>query len=407
MRFLVCSCAMLLLWSCGPAKKEEEEAVKATVEVKTAAAETATIPHEVSAPATLFPKEQANVTARLTSPIRELRVKKGDTVRAGQVLAVLENRDVAAQQQEARAAVADAQASLSKTTSGTLPSDVERARGAVETARAALNLAQRTFERRQQLFTKGAIPQRDLAQTEAEYSTAKTNFEVAQKSLELLQGQSSGRDIDIAKSRVDQAQARLSGASANLQYSEIRSPFSGVITEQFQYPGDMAQPANPIYTVMDLSTITARAQVPESEVAGVLRGQSCTFESGDLPGVKVSGKVTVVNRAMDVQRRTVEVWCEVSKPPATLRAGLFGDVKIQTGEERGLLVPQSAVQFDEGTRRGAVMVVYGGAAHRREVEAGDTVDNKVHIKKGLQPGDQVIVEGGYGVPDGTSVQAKK
>ena len=396
-------CAVFLV-SC--AQKKDEAVEKPVVAVKLAKAELADLPQIVSAPATVFPREQANITARITAPIRELRARKGDTVRAGQVLALLENRDILAQQREAQAAVQDAEANLQKTVGGTLPTDVERARGQIQITQATLDQAQKTFDRRQQLFQQGAIPQRDLLQTQTELATARANYEVAQKSLDLLQNQSQGRDIAIAKSKVEQAQARLAGINATLQFTELRSSSSGTITEQFQYPGDMAKPDTPVYTVMDLSTVTARAQVPDSSVASVRTGQTCSFLGADSKDAGPTGRITVVNRAVDAARRTIEVWCEIQRPPITLRAGVFGTVRIQTGSiARAVVVPEPAVQRQEGTSNGVVFVVDDKhTAHKREVETGATLEGKVQILKGIKAGEQVVTEGGYSLPDGAQVQ---
>ena len=393
------------LWLAGCAQNREEAAEKPVVAVKTARAEIADLPQVVSAPATIFPREQANIAARITAPIRELRAKKGDNVRAGQVLAVLENRDLVAQEREAQAAVQDAQASLQKTVGGTIPTDIERARGQVETAKAALDQARKNFDRRRDLFQQGAIPQRDLLQAQTELATARANYEVAQKSLDLLQNQSQARDIAMGKSRVAQAEARLAAVRASLQYAQLRSPFSGTITEQFQYPGDMAKPDAPVYTVMDLSLVVARAQVPETEAAAIRSGQACSFLPADAKDSGTGGRITVINRAVDPSRRTVEIWCEIAHPPLSLRAGVFGNVRIRTGTiPRAVIVPAAAVQFAEGTRNGVLFVVDPRhIAHKREVETGIAFEDKVQIVKGVAAGEQVITEGAYSLPDGAQV----
>ena len=112
------SSVLLLCAFLGGCAHEEEAPSKPVVAVRVARAETADLKVTVRAPATLFPREQANVAARITAPIRELRARKGDVVKAGQVLALLENRDVLAQRQEAQAAVLDAQANLAKAIRG-------------------------------------------------------------------------------------------------------------------------------------------------------------------------------------------------------------------------------------------------------------------------------------------------
>ena len=236
----------LALIGCGGHKEEEPAKPKAIVAVKTARAELSSVQLTLQAPATIFPREQANITPRMTAVIRELKVRKGDNVAAGALLAVLENRDLVAQREEAQAMLADAQATLEKTSKGTIPADVERARGAVATSTATMNQAIKIYDRRKALFDQGAIPERELLVSETDFSMARTNFEVAKKSLDLLEQQSRGQDIKIAEARVEQAKSRLATMSAQLQYAEIHAPFNGVITEQTQYAGDLGQPSSPI-----------------------------------------------------------------------------------------------------------------------------------------------------------------
>lgn len=397
---------LLLAAALAGCRSAAPEAARPLVEVKVAQAEEADVRVTVRAPATVFASEQANVASRLTAPVRELAVKKGDSVAAGQVLARLENRDLLAQRAEAAAALADAEASLAKVSSGTLPSDIERARGQAATTLAALNQAQKFYERRKQLFDQGAIPGRDLLMSETELAQARTNHAVAAKALELLEGQSKERDIQIARSRVEQARGRLAFIDAQLSYAEIRSPFAGQITEQFLFPGDMAKPDTALFTVANLSTAVARAQVPEASAGDVRRGEPCVLIPTDQTQEPFAGRVTVVNQAVDPARRTVEVWCEIPNRAARLRAGVFGTVAIETGRmKKAIVVPLPAVQFEEGTARGSVMVVAAGRkAARRAVETAPAEDGKVAVMQGLRTGETVIVEGGYGLPDGTEVR---
>jgi len=396
-------CFCVFLAACS---RENETKPEPVVEVKAAQTEVADLDVTVHAPAAVFPRQQANIASRVTSPIRELRARKGDSVSAGQILAVLENRDVRAQQQEALAALEDATAQLQKISTGTLPTDIERARGQLATAEAALNQARKIYDRRAELFKLGAIPARDLLVSQTELANANANYEVARRSLELLETQSREKDIRIAESRVAQARARLAQVEALLQFTELRAPFAGTITEQLLYPGDMAKPETSLFTVMDLAVAVARAQVPEAEAREIRLKQRCDFMPADSKDKKFGGKVSVVNKAVDPARRTVEVWCDLQNPDRWLRAGVFGAVDIVTGTApKSILVPQSAVQFVEGTRSGAVLVVDGKrVAHKREVETGMISQGKVQIRSGLRAGELVVVEGGYGLPDGTEVR---
>jgi HlyD family secretion protein len=401
--FRVLILPLFLLAGCG---SHEEADPVTVVDVKVAKAVVEDVTVSVRAPASVFAREQASISARITAPIRKLLARKGDSVEAGQALVLLENRDLIAQRDEAAAAAADAEANLQRVASGTLPADIERARGQVVSAEAAFNQAQKFYERRRQLFEQGAIPQRDLVLSQTELAQAKAGYEVARKSLDLLQNQSRDKEILSAKSKLEQAQARFALVGTQLEFAEIRSPFSGAITEQFMYPGDMARPDAPILTLMDLSVAVARAQVPESEAARVRAGSPCAFRPAESGATAFGGRVSVVNQAVDPARRTVEIWCEIPNPKRALKAGAFGQVSIVTGvAPNSVVVPLAAVQFAEGTGKGVVMVAgQQGVAVKRDVEAGEVFDGKVQIKSGLTPGEQVIIEGAYGLPEGTRVR---
>ena len=398
----------LLLLGQACSRSEETESTP-MVAVKTAPALLADIQLSVEAPATIFPRQQANIAARITAPIRRLHAKKGDSVKSGQLLAELENSDLAAQRREAVAVVADAEANLQKIAQSTLPMDIERAKGQVNTAEAILNQAQKSYDRRKELLGQGAISSKEVLTSQTELAQARSGYEVAKSSLDLLLTQSREKDIAIARSKLDQAKAKLELLDRQIQFTEITSPFSGTVSEQFMYAGDMAKPDGPIFTILDLSVVVARAQVPESESGAIRTGQSSLFSPTDSPLSVNEGKVTVVNRAVDPARRTVEVWSEIAGQITNLRSGTFGRIKIVTGIVPGsVVVPIEAVQFEEGTNRGSVLVVdRKNTARKREVETGEKSNGRVRILGGINPGELVIVEGGYGLPNGTEVRSSE
>jgi RND family efflux transporter MFP subunit len=274
------------------------------------------------------------------------------------------------------------------------------------TAQAAFSQAEKFYERRRQLFEQGAIPNRDLLMSQTDLATAKANFEVAQRTLALLEKQSSGKDIQIAESRLEQAQGRLAAIEAQIAFTELRSPFPGTVIEQFVFPGDMAQPSAPIFTIADLGVAVARAQVPESDAVSLRRGESCRFYPTDREGTHFDGIVTVVNQSVDPARRTVEIWCEIPNTKAGLRAQVFGSLEIITGKlTKAVTIPSAAVQWEEGTRQGFVMVVdSGNQAKRREILTGVPSGGKVVVLKGLRPGEAVITNGAYGLEDGAAIK---
>jgi len=397
--------SLLLCTAATGCRKGDEGETAPLVAVKVARAEAANVPLTIEAPAVIYGKAQANISSRITAPIRRLEVRKGDTVQFGQVLALLESRDLEARQDDATAALTDAEASFQKAKNGSLLTDMQRARSELAAKEAALALAQKIYDRRSDLYRQGAISGRELQTSEADRAQAKANYHVARLNLDVLEHHTSSNDLTIAESKVAQSRARRALADAELGFAELKSPMKGTITEQFMYPGDMAKPDLPLFTVVDLSVAVARVQVPESQAAQIARGQSCTFAAPDVSFPVLEGKITVVNQAVDPARRTVEVWCEIPNAKGLLKTGMFGKASILVGiVAHAVVVPESAVEFDEGTTHGKAYVIdRQHVAHLHEVEAAAIDDKKVRVMQGLAPGETVIVQGGYGLPDGTKV----
>ena len=391
---------------CSKPAAESEATPKTVVAVKVATAETKNLEVTVTASASIFPREQANVTARMTAPIQAVKVTKGALVQAGQSLATLDHRDLDAQLADAQAQLADAQATLEKTQSGTIPADLDQKRGAIQLAEAALNQAQLNADRREQLFKEGAIPQRDLLQAQTDLAQAKTNRDVARRALEFAEMQTNERDIRSAQARVASARAKVTLAETQLQFTEIRAPFAGTISDQFVFGGDLADTTKPLFQLMDLAIVNARAQVPEDEARGVRQGQVCAFVPVDTSLGNFNGTITVINQAVDAQRRTVEVWCQIENPARRLNGNVFGEVRIVVRQiSKAVTVPIAALEIQQGQEKGSVLIVDDKKiAHRVEVEPGEKSGGDVQIRSGVKAGDIVVIEGGYALPDGTTVE---
>lgn len=374
------------------------------VNVSVAKATAKAVPLVVNAPATVFGKDEAHISSRITARLQQVLVHEGEPVKAGQTLAVLDRGDLQAQEADAAAGVQSAQSALERTENATIPLQVTQARGDLAAKKAALDLAQKVFARRTELLKQGAISARDLETSQAELAQAKANFEAAQMNLEAVEKHTSAEDLQMARNALAQAKAREALAAANLSYAEIRSPFAGTVTDQFVFPGDLANPGTQLFTVADMATAVARAQVDPEQVSKVKIGQSCTFQANDGEGTSRQGKISVINQAVDLARRTVEVWCEIPNLDHELKSGFFGSVSIAVGNVDAVVIPLSAIEFQEGTDHGKVYVVDSQSiAHLRQVSAQRINDQEVRVLSGVSAGEFVITSGEYGMPDGTQV----
>ena len=387
-----------LLVSCS--KKPEE--TEPLVTVQTAVAQRGAIQQVISAEAVLFPRDQAAITPKIVAPVRTFYVNRGSRVTRGQLLAVLENRDLAAAEVENKGTYEQAQAAYGIETSSALPEEWQKAELDRKTAKEAYDAAQKVYDSRSILFQQGALPRKQLDESAVALVQAKAQYEMAEKHLSALQSAGKRDQLKSARGQLTSAKGKYEGAAAQLGYTEIRSPIDGVVTDRPSYPGETPLPGTPLLTIMDTSSVIARAHVPQNDAAALKPGDAATIAAAG--GDRVLGKVTLISPALDPNSTTVEVWIEAANPDGRLRPGTTVNIQMVAQTlSNAVVVPASALlKTPEGEV--TVMIVKDDRAHQVSVETGIREGDRVQITKGLSGGETVIVSGAYGLPDNTKVK---
>jgi len=394
--------SVLFLSACSKEEKEPEPEVA----VQVAPVEQATIQHTVSAEAILFPLEQAAITPKISAPVKTYYVKRGSRVHAGQLLAVLENSDLAAAATDNHGSYAQAQATYETTTGSALPEDLQKSKGDMEAAQKMLDAEEKLYKSRQELFEQGALPRKDLDQATVSVTQARSQFEVAKHHYDSLMAFGNEQGKKAAAGQLESAKGKYAGAEALLSYSQIHSPINGWITDRPLYPGEMAAAGTPLLTVMDTSEVIAKAHIPQSEAALLTPGSKATMT---VPGLEkpVEGKITIVSPALDANSTTVEVWVQAKNPKQALKPGTSVQLTLSAKAlPNALAVPAAAVQpGPDGT---TVVMLLGddGRAHQTPVHTGVKQDDDIQILDGVKAGDKVILSGAYGLPDKTKVKVE-
>jgi HlyD family secretion protein len=398
-----CGAALLLAAGCG---KQEEKETEPVAVVQVAPARTASIRRVIEADGVLYPVNQASVVPKISAPVRTFYVHRGDHVRQGQLLAVLENKDLAAAALESKGQFDQAEANYRSTASATVPEEVTKAQSDVQAAKEALDAAQKVFDNRQKLFQQGALAHKLVDDAQVAYVQARSQYDTARQHLEALESVAKHEQIKTAAAQVETAKAHYQGSQAQLAYSEIRAPISGVIAERPLYEGEMAAAGSPLLTIMDISRVVARVNVPQNQVANIKVGDAAGIgQTGGLPDV--SGKVTVVSPAVDLNSTTLQVWVEAANPGERLKPGITVHASIVAGIiPHAVVVPPAALlpAADGSTQ---VIVVNGGVAHQHKIETGVREPDKVQVLAGVRPGEQVVTVGGLGLQDGAKVRIQK
>jgi len=409
---IVGSALLLALGGCGAAKEEDKDEMPPAPVLVTEVTR-GTIQRVITADGILRAIDQSAIVPKISAPVTKFYVNRGDHVTQGQLVAELENRDLAAAVADARGTYDQVSAALRNTTGGAVPEARAKAQQDAQAAKQAADAAQKVLESRRALQMQGALAQRLVDEAGAAAAQAQSQYETAKKHLESEETVLGIEDVKSAQAQVASAKGKLDAAEAQLSYAQIRSPIAGVVADRSVYPGEMATAGMPLLTILDISSVTARVNVPIPQAAYLKVGQRATLAATD-DSTKVTGAVTVVSPAVDPNSTTVEVWVKAANPGEKLRPGATVRVTIQADTaQNALLAPASAVlPAPEG---GTAMLVVTDAfdsevvsvANMHKVELGIRTPEMVQILKGVSAGDKVVTQGGIGLDDGAVVDVGK
>jgi len=374
------------------------------VSVQVTPAKRATISQTVSAEAVVYPLQQATIAPKISSTVKEFLVQRGSRVKKGQLLAVLENKDLTAAVEASQGDFEQADANYVTTVNAGLPQQIQKAELDAAAAKAAFDVQQKVYDSRKELFQQGALPQRDLDAAMVTLAQARSQNEQAQRQLADLQRLGKEQALKAAQGSRLSAEGKYRGAEAQLSYSEIRSPIDGYVTDRPLYVGDLAAANQPMLTVMDTSRLIAKSHIVQSEAALLKVGNLAELRVAGLDE-PIQGRVTLVSPALDPGSTTIEVWVEAVKPNPALKPGMTVEVTMtQKTVKDALVVPSPAVfKNDEGANY-VVIAGTDGHAHIKTVQIGAHNPEFSQVASGVNAGDPIIASGGYALPDNTQIK---
>jgi len=391
--------SLCLACGCSSEPKEAEPAVP----VQIVSVTKANLQQIITTDAVLFPVAQSAIVPKISAPVKKFYVNRGSHVRAGQLLAELENRDLAAAAQENRGAYDQAQATYATATAADIPQELQKAQLDAQAAKQTYDAAQKIYDSRKELFQQGALPRKELDQAGVDLTNARNQYEIAQKRLDSLNAVGYQQAQKSAKGQLETAQGKYQGAEAQLSYSDIRSPISGVITDRPLYPGEMASAGTPLLTVMDISQVVARAHIPQQNAALLKVSDKAEVTVPGIDGT-FPGKVSVVSPALDPSSTTVEIWVILKNPQERIKPGTSVQLSIVAKSVPDALVVPTASLLTAADGAVSVMVAGNdGHAHQTTVKTGIREGDQVQIVEGLHAGDKVVGTGAYGLPDNSKI----
>ena len=334
-----------------------------TVDVAVAMAAQGAIAARVVGPGTVQARIPVTLSARVNATVTQMHVDVGDTVRQGQLLVTLDDRDLSAR----RGVVGGQQEALLRNTEG--------ARAALAKAQADLELARSKLRRDAELLAQGFVSQAVVDASNAALGGAVAGVDAAQAAL-------AARGAD-ARSLSQEARY----ADAVLSYTRIVAPMDGVVIQRLAETGNTVVPGTPLLKLVDPKSLWVATRVDESVVGRVQPGQAASIRlrSGEV----LPGKVARIAKQSDAATRELDVHVAFDVVPQRFAIDQEAQVEIAVGEDRGVLVPLTALTRDKAGRQG-VLVVDGGRARFEPVETAGADARQVLVRKGLAGGEGVV-----------------
>ncbi len=357
MKLLLSSCLLTAgaaaLAGCKSSEPPRPAAVQ-TVQARVVESRQQEAPVITRATGTLHARQTAVISAQVVGRIQQVLVRQGDTVRAGQTLAVLDDATLKSSVDQAQAAVKAA----------------ENQQAAAQTN---AELATSTLARYKQLQTQKSVSPQELD-------------EVSRRA------EGSSAQLEAVRAQVAAAKAQESGAQAMLGYTRITAPFAGVVTARMADPGTLAAPGVPLLQIDSAGPLQLQTTIDESAIASVRLGMKLNVSIDAAPSLDPAGTVTEIVPAADPASHSFLVKIDLP-PSAQLRAGMYATAGVPTGSHQAIVVPRSAIVL-RGSLACAYVLDGNGVAQLRYVTLGDSQANLIEVLSGISAGERLVDDPG-------------
>ncbi len=312
----------------------------------------------------LKPKEQVDVTAKVTGRLERLYFQIGDPIREGDLIAELEDDEIQQQVNRATASIGVARASMQQR-------EAERKNATVELTRA------------QSLLDDGLISPQDFAFT-------KTQLDVVDA------------QVEFARAQTKQTEAELKELNIRLEQTKIHAPMSGFVATRFVDVGALISPTTPLLKIVNLSTMVTLANVPERNIGRLRVGNPAEIEVDAIPDETFTGRVARIAPVLDAATRTALVEIDVPNPGNQFKAEMFVRIRLDTGTLRSaILIPREGLVY-RGTQPG-VYVVDGDRPVFRAIETGLTREHNVEVLANIEAGVKIVGRGATILEEGDRI----
>ena len=390
-----------------------------TIDVTTAQAVVKTIPTYFEATGNLAGDEQTDVAPAVSGKIVQVNFDVGSYVQKGSVLVRLDDRDARIRIEQAQAQVEQQKKALDQAVAGLRQAQVRlgvkdgetfdiATFSQVKSITAQLVLAEKELQRSQKLFETGDVSRSTLDQRRSQRDAligqldeARSNAAVAVKAIN-----SAEATVASAKTAIASARTQVDQAQKSLIDTVIYAPISGFISERVADPGEYISPSAPnakIATIVRISTLRLKIDVPEASIGKVSVGQGISLQTSAYPDRTFAGTVARILPGLNTTARTLTVEAEVPNSEGLLKPGQFAVVRItQSKPENAVMIPASAIKVEGDINK--VYIVKDGAAREHIVQVGLLENGLIQAKQGVAEADVVATSNVNTLFDGVLIR---
>ncbi|MFN0108345.1 MAG: efflux RND transporter periplasmic adaptor subunit [Blastocatellia bacterium] len=361
------------------------------VDVATVTAITRGLQRSVEVVGSLAADEEVVVAAQAPGELSQLTVDFGSYVTQGQVIAQIDQRDAKLKVEQAEAALKQTIARLGMKDG--IRFDPEQ-NADVRVAKASLDWAQTDMDRAAKLVENGDVSRSIYDQAMTQHNLAKARHQAA---LDLVNQQ---------LAVVEQQRAALSLAKKAITDTVVRAPISGAVKEKFANRGSYLAVGGRIVSLVKISPLRLRADIPESSAASVRKGQTINLTVEALAGRTFSGRIVRIGPSLSEQTRALTVEAEVGNSGNQLRPGMFAKSQLITAKDTpAVMIPAKSIITAAGLSK--IFVIENGKAVERIVKTGATDGELLEIVEGVKEGEVVAASNLDKLQTGTIVTTGK
>jgi HlyD family secretion protein len=384
-------------------QKSQRHAENSAIELQTAPVVQQDVVIKVSATGTIKPITPVNISPKQPGRLTNLYVDQGDWVRAGQILARMDDSNLKGQLLQAQGTLAATEANLLKLQTGNRPQEIQQAKQNVQEAKAQMIAVRSTYLSNVQLFSSGSISRNTLDASQSQYLATQAHINSLNHQLNLLQTGFRPEDIAAARAQVIQARGALETIQALVNDTVIRAPFAGVITQKYTDAGAFVTPTTSASasssatssSILALANnLEAVANVSETDIKSIYVGQPVDLQVDAYPGRAFRGQVRLVAPESVVVQNVTSFQVRVKildDPQHQLKSGMNLTANFLVGQHKAaLLIPTPAIVSQAGGT-GVYLLQSNNQPVFRSVRVGATVGTQTEVISGLKEGDRVFI----------------